>query len=62
MLKLLDVHPGSGMENIRIRDLGWKKVGSGRLSAAFYYKLKDIKIKRNLVDPSKNCFREGICK
>jgi hypothetical protein len=27
--KLFDAYPGSGMETVRIRDPGWKKVGSG---------------------------------
>jgi hypothetical protein len=29
ILKFLDEDPGSGMETVRIRDPGWKKVGSG---------------------------------
>jgi hypothetical protein len=29
ILKLFDEDPGSGMETVRIRDPGWKKVGSG---------------------------------
>jgi hypothetical protein len=29
ILKFFDVDPGSGMETVRIRDPGWKKVGSG---------------------------------
>jgi hypothetical protein len=29
ILKFFDEDPGSGMETVRIRDLGWKKVGSG---------------------------------
>jgi hypothetical protein len=29
ILKFFDADPGSGMEKIRIRDLGWKKFGSG---------------------------------
>jgi hypothetical protein len=29
ILKLFDADPGSGMETVRIRDPGWKKVGSG---------------------------------
>jgi hypothetical protein len=29
ILKFFDVDPGSGMEKVRIRDTGWKKVGSG---------------------------------
>jgi hypothetical protein len=29
MLKFFDEDPGSGMETVRIRDLGWEKVGSG---------------------------------
>jgi hypothetical protein len=29
ILKFFDADPGSGMEKIRIRDPGWKKVGSG---------------------------------
>jgi hypothetical protein len=28
-LKYFDEDPGSGMETVRIRDQGWKKVGSG---------------------------------
>jgi hypothetical protein len=28
ILKFFDTYPGSGMEKIRIRDLGWKKFGS----------------------------------
>jgi hypothetical protein len=28
-LKFFDEDPGSGMETVRIRDPGWKKVGSG---------------------------------
>jgi hypothetical protein len=28
-LKFFDADPGSGMETVRIRDPGWKKVGSG---------------------------------
>jgi hypothetical protein len=28
-LKYFDADPGSGMKTVRIRDLGWKKVGSG---------------------------------
>jgi hypothetical protein len=28
-LKYFDEDPGSGMETVRIRDPGWKKVGSG---------------------------------
>jgi hypothetical protein len=29
ILKFFDADPGSGMETGRIRDPGWKKVGSG---------------------------------
>jgi hypothetical protein len=29
ILKFFDEHPGSGMEKIRNRDPGWKKIGSG---------------------------------
>jgi hypothetical protein len=29
ILQLFDADLGSGMEKIRIRDLGWKKFGSG---------------------------------
>jgi hypothetical protein len=29
ILKFFDADSGSGMEKIRIRDLGWKKFGSG---------------------------------
>ncbi len=29
ILKFFDADPGSGMETVRIRDPGWKKVGSG---------------------------------
>ena len=29
ILKVFDADPGSGMDKIRIRDLGWKKFGSG---------------------------------
>jgi hypothetical protein len=29
ILKFFDADPGSGMGKIRIRDPGWKKVGSG---------------------------------
>jgi hypothetical protein len=29
ILKFFDEDPGSGMEKVRIRDPGWKKVGSG---------------------------------
>jgi hypothetical protein len=29
ILKFFDEDPGSGMETVRIQDLGWKKVGSG---------------------------------
>jgi hypothetical protein len=29
ILKFFDEDPGSGMETVRIRDQGWKKVGSG---------------------------------
>ncbi len=29
ILKFFDEDPGSGMETVRIRDPGWKKVGSG---------------------------------
>ncbi len=29
ILKFFDEHSGSGMETVRIRDPGWKKVGSG---------------------------------
>jgi hypothetical protein len=29
ILKFFDVDPGSGLETVRIRDPGWKKVGSG---------------------------------
>ncbi len=29
ILKVFDADPGSGMETVRIRDPGWKKVGSG---------------------------------
>jgi hypothetical protein len=29
ILKFFDAYPGSGMETVRIRDPGWKKVGSG---------------------------------
>jgi hypothetical protein len=29
MLKFFDENPGSGMETVRIRDSGFKKVGSG---------------------------------
>ncbi len=29
ILKFFDKDPGSGMETVRIRDPGWKKVGSG---------------------------------
>jgi hypothetical protein len=29
ILKFYDEDPGSGMETVRIRDPGWKKVGSG---------------------------------
>ena len=29
LLKFFDEDPGSGMETVRIRDPGWKKVGSG---------------------------------
>jgi hypothetical protein len=29
ILKFFDADPGSGMEKNRIRDLGWKKFGSG---------------------------------
>ncbi len=29
ILKFFDEDPGSGMEIVRIRDPGWKKVGSG---------------------------------
>jgi hypothetical protein len=29
VLKFFDEDPGSGMETVRIRDPGWKKVGSG---------------------------------
>jgi hypothetical protein len=29
MLKFFDEDPGSGLETVRIRDPGWKKVGSG---------------------------------
>jgi hypothetical protein len=29
ILKFLDADPGSGMEKIRIRDPGWKKIGFG---------------------------------
>jgi hypothetical protein len=29
ILKFFDIDPGSGMEKILIRDLGWKKLGSG---------------------------------
>ncbi len=29
ILKFFDEDPGSGMETLRIRDPGWKKVGSG---------------------------------
>jgi hypothetical protein len=28
ILKFFDMDPGSGMEKIRFRDPGWKKVGS----------------------------------
>jgi hypothetical protein len=30
-LKFFDADPGSGMETVRIRDPGWKKVGSATL-------------------------------
>jgi hypothetical protein len=29
ILKFFDADPGSGMETVRIRDPGWKNVGSG---------------------------------
>jgi hypothetical protein len=29
ILKFFDADPGSGIEKIRIRDLGWKKFGYG---------------------------------
>jgi hypothetical protein len=29
ILKFFDEDPGAGMETVRIRDQGWKKVGSG---------------------------------
>jgi hypothetical protein len=29
ILKFFDADPGSGMEKVRFRDPGWKKVGSG---------------------------------
>ena len=29
ILKFFDEDPGSGMETVRIRDPGWKRVGSG---------------------------------
>ena len=29
ILKFFDEDPGSGMETVRIRDPGWKKVGAG---------------------------------
>ncbi len=29
ILKFFEADPGSGMETVRIRDPGWKKVGSG---------------------------------
>jgi hypothetical protein len=29
LLKFFDEDPGSGMKTVRIRDPGWKKVGSG---------------------------------
>jgi hypothetical protein len=29
ILKFFDEDPGSGMETVRIRDPGWKKVGYG---------------------------------
>jgi hypothetical protein len=29
ILKFFDADPGSGLETVRIRDPGWKKVGSG---------------------------------
>ncbi len=29
ILKFFDEDPGSGMDTVRIRDPGWKKVGSG---------------------------------
>jgi hypothetical protein len=29
ILKFFDEDPGSGMETVRIRDPGWKKIGSG---------------------------------
>jgi hypothetical protein len=29
ILEFFDADPGSGMETVRIRDPGWKKVGSG---------------------------------
>jgi hypothetical protein len=29
ILKFFDADPGSGMETVRVRDSGWKKVGSG---------------------------------
>jgi hypothetical protein len=29
ILKFFDADPGSGTETVRIRDPGWKKVGSG---------------------------------
>jgi hypothetical protein len=29
ILKFFDADPGSGMEKLQIRDLRWKKVGSG---------------------------------
>jgi hypothetical protein len=29
ILQFFDADPGSGMETVRIRDPGWKKVGSG---------------------------------
>jgi hypothetical protein len=31
ILKFFDADPGSGMETVRIRDPGWKKVGSPRI-------------------------------
>jgi hypothetical protein len=29
LLEYCDAYPGFGMETVRIRDSGWKKVGSG---------------------------------
>jgi hypothetical protein len=48
ILKIFDEDPESGMETVRIRDPGWKKVGSATLTVSKHFKFCKNRIHNEL--------------